>query len=67
MQRVTTPPPYYESVQDPVLQMKTPPVRIDVVTVFAAGLSAIIVIGTLKVLAIRHKDHPLAQGYLVLF
>jgi hypothetical protein len=54
-------------VQDPVLQMKTPPVRIDVVTVFAAGLSAIIVIGTLKVLAIRHKDHPLAQGYLVLF
>jgi hypothetical protein len=44
-----------------------PPVRVDVVTTLAAGLSAIIVIGTFKVLAIRHKDHPVAQGFLVLF
>ena len=36
-------------------------------TILAAGLSAIVVIGTLKVVAIRHKDHPVAQGYLVLF
>ena len=67
MQRGSTPPVYDGGVQDPVLSMKTPPVRIDVVTVAAAGLSAIIVIGTLKVLAIRHKDRPLAQGFLVLF
>jgi hypothetical protein len=37
------------------------------VTVVAAGLSAIVVIGTLKVLAIRYKDHPIAQGFNVLF
>lgn len=54
-------------MQDPTVKVSVPPVRIDVVTVLAAGLSAIVVIGTLKVLAIRHKDHPLAQGYLVLF
>ena len=44
-----------------------PPVRVDVVTMLAAGFSAIVLIGTLKVLAIRHKDHPVAQGFLVLF
>jgi hypothetical protein len=47
--------------------MKTPPVRVDGITILVAGLSAIIIIGTGKVLAIRHKDHPIAQGYLVLF
>ena len=43
------------------------PVRIDAVTILAAGLSAILVIGTLKVLALRNHDHPIAQGFNVLF
>ena len=55
------------ALNDPVVKVSVPGVRIDVVTVLAAGLSAIVVIGTFKVLAIRHKDHPIAQGYLVLF
>lgn len=55
------------TLNDPVVKVSVPGVRIDVVTVLAAGLSAIVVIGTFKVLAIRHKDHPIAQGYLVLF
>lgn len=49
------------------VQVKIPRVRIDAITILAAGLSAIVVIGTFKVVAIRHKDHPIAQGYLVLF
>lgn len=44
-----------------------PRVRIDAMTILAAGLSAIVIIGVGKVIAIRHKDHPVAQGYLVLF
>lgn len=56
------------SVPDPVIKVPaTGGVRIDAVTVVAAGLSAIVVIGVLKILAIHHSDHPLAQGYLVLF
>lgn len=55
------------ALNDPVVKVSVPGVRIDVITVLAAGLSAIVVIGTLKVLAIRHKDHPVAQGFNVLF
>ena len=47
--------------------MKTVPVRIDVVTILAAGLSAIVIIGTGKVLALRFHQHPVAQGYNMLF
>ena len=49
------------------MSQNVPRVRIDAMTILAAGLSAIVIIGTGKVLAIRHKDHPLAQGFLVLF
>ncbi|MDE1822641.1 MAG: hypothetical protein KGI98_17530 [Euryarchaeota archaeon] len=44
-----------------------PTVRVDAITVLAAGLSAILIIGTGKVLALRFHQHPLAQGYNVLF
>jgi hypothetical protein len=37
------------------------------VTILAAGLSAILIIGTGKVLALRFHEHPIAQGYNVLF
>lgn len=49
------------------VKVNIPRVRIDAITILAAGLSAIVVIGVGKVVAIRHKDHPIAQGYLVLF
>lgn len=54
---------------DPTIKVpiSTNGVRIDAVTVIAAGLSAIVVIGLGKLLAIHHSDHPLAQGFLVLF
>lgn len=42
-------------------------VRVDVITIVAAGLSAILIIGTGKVLALKFHQHPLAQGYNVLF
>ena len=44
-----------------------PKVRIDAMTVLASGFSAILVIGTLKIIAYKHHQHPLAQGFLVLF
>ncbi|MDE1822607.1 MAG: hypothetical protein KGI98_17360 [Euryarchaeota archaeon] len=44
-----------------------PAVRVDAVTVLAAGLSAILVIGTGKILALRFHQHPIAQGFNVLF
>lgn len=44
-----------------------PAIRIDAVTILAAGLSAILIIGTGKVLALRFHEHPIAQGYNVLF
>lgn len=57
------------AISDPTIKVpiSTQGVRIDVVTVAAAGLSAIVVIGLLKILAIHHSDHPVAQGFLVLF
>jgi hypothetical protein len=57
------------AISDPTLTVpvSTSGVRIDVVTVTAAGLSAILVIGLLKILAIHHSNHPVAQGFLVLF
>ncbi len=42
-------------------------VRVDAITVLASGLSAIVVIGTLKVLALKFHQHPVAQGFNVLF
>lgn len=44
-----------------------PEVRIDAVTVLASGLSAIVVIGTLKVLSLKFHKHPIAQAFNVLF
>jgi hypothetical protein len=44
-----------------------PPVRVDAVTVLASGASAILVIATFKVLALRFHQHPLAQAFNVLF
>ena len=44
-----------------------PGIRIDAVTIVVAGLSAILIIGTGKVLALRFHEHPIAQGYNVLF
>lgn len=41
--------------------------RVDALTVLASGFSAILVIGTLKVLALRFHQHPVAQGFNVLF
>ena len=35
--------------------------------IIAVTAAAIVGLGTLKVLAISHKEHPIAQGYLVLF
>lgn len=42
-------------------------VRVDAITVLASGLSAMVVIGTFKVLALRFHQHPIAQGFNVLF
>lgn len=44
-----------------------PKVRVDAMTVLASGFSAILVIGTLKVLAYNFHQNKLAQGFLVLF
>lgn len=54
-------------MQDPVIKVSVPGVRIDVITVVAAGLSAILIIGVGKVIALSHPDHPIAQGFNVLF
>jgi hypothetical protein len=44
-----------------------PEVRVDVATVVTAGLSAIAVIGTFKLLAIKFNKHPLAKAFNLLF
>lgn len=41
--------------------------RIDVVDFTATILEVIVGLGTLKVLAYRYHQHPLAQAYLALF
>ena len=41
--------------------------RIDVIDAIATSLEVIVVLGTLKILAIRFHQHPLAQAYLTLF
>jgi hypothetical protein len=41
--------------------------RIDFMFIVAVTAAAIVGLGTLKVVAMAHKDHPIAQGYLVLF
>jgi len=46
---------------------KNPDPNVDAISVFTTGLSAIVVLGTFKVLAIRFHGHPLAQAYLTLF
>jgi hypothetical protein len=42
-------------------------VRVDAIFVVAVTAAAILGIGTLKVLALSHHQHPIAQGFLVLF
>lgn len=54
-------------MQDPTLKVSVPGVRIDVVTIVAAGLSAILIIGVGKIVAMSHPDHPISQGFNVLF
>lgn len=44
-----------------------PPVRVDVVSAIVTALEVIVVMGTVKVLALRYHGHPLAQAYLTLF
>lgn len=41
--------------------------RIDVIDALVTSLEVIVVLGTLKVLAIRFHQHGLAQAYLTLF
>lgn len=41
--------------------------RVDGLFVIAVTAAAILGIGTLKVLALSHHQHPIAQGFLVLF
>jgi hypothetical protein len=41
--------------------------RIDVIDAIATSLEVIVVLGTLKILAIRFHQHALAQAYLTLF
>jgi len=41
--------------------------RIDVVDAIATALEVIVVLGTMKVVAIRFHQHPVAQAYLTLF
>jgi len=46
---------------------RTPEVKVDAMNVIVSGLSAIVVLGTLKVVAIRFHGHKMAQAYLTLF
>jgi hypothetical protein len=46
---------------------RTPEVKVDALNVVVSGLSAIVILGTLKVVAIRFHGHKLAQAYLTLF
>lgn len=49
------------------LMARTPEVKVDALNVIVSGLSAIVILGTLKVVAIRFHGHPMAQAYLTLF
>jgi hypothetical protein len=44
-----------------------PNVHVDALSVLTAGLSAVVVLGTFKVLALKYHGHPMAQAFLVLF
>lgn len=44
-----------------------PEVRVDPLSAIVTGLEVIVILGTLKVLALRFHGHPVAQAYLVLF
>lgn len=41
--------------------------RVDGFFVIAVTAAAILGIGTIKVVALAHHKHPIAQGFLVLF
>jgi hypothetical protein len=43
-----------------------PPRRVDVVDFVVTGLEVIVFLGTLKIVAYRFHQHPLAQAYLAL-
>jgi len=47
--------------------MKEPAIRIDLVTVLVAGLSAIVVIGAGSVAAKKYYNHPLAKAWHTIF
>jgi hypothetical protein len=42
-------------------------IRVDFMLILVVTAAAVVGLGTLKVLAMAHKEHPIAQGYLVLF
>ncbi len=50
-----------------VMASGLPTHRIDVIDAVATSLEVIVVLGTLKILAIRFHQHALAQAYLTLF
>jgi len=50
-----------------VMATGLPAHRIDVIDAIATSLEVIVVLGTLKILAIRFHQHALAQAYLTLF
>lgn len=41
-------------------------IRVDALGAIVTSLEVIVVLGTLKVLALKYHGHPLAQAYLVL-
>jgi len=49
------------------MAMKTPEVTPSALGAVVTTLEVIVVLGTLKVLAIRNHQHPLAQAFLTLF
>lgn len=42
-------------------------IRVDAMTILTITFTAIIGIGTLKILALKYHEHPVAQGFNVLF
>lgn len=42
------------------------PVRVDAMSAIVTALEVIVVLGTLKLVAIRFHGHPLAQAYMTL-
>jgi len=49
------------------MAMKTPEITPSALGAVVTALEVIVVLGTVKLLAIRFHQHPLAQAYLTLF